>query len=238
MKVTQTELTFEPSGTHGLVAVGTYLSDAARRLGVEITDEHEELEEKKFEACVVKIIKGGDLLSAPTKIEHEYFTPQKLASGARLAGQAKILKDGEITVMTAEKKKKEKPVDEDAKMEDFRKEFNELPLEKKVANLLEMEMATIGETVEFVINSPYKVVEKIMGVMAEFGVKMEKDAKKAKRPAEHHSEEKETEKSEAKKDSSDKKDAKKSSAEAKKNESVNQVKKDENASDGAHNEKQ
>lgn len=53
-------------------------------------------------------------------------------------------------------KKKEQEADKAEKEErDFKKEFSELPLEKKVANLLEMEMVTLSETVSFVFNSPF-----------------------------------------------------------------------------------
>jgi hypothetical protein len=60
-----------------------------------------------------------------------------------------------------------------------------LPLEKKVANLMELEVITLSETLSFVINSPFKIFEKAMDVMAEFGLKLDQEAKKAKRPAEH-----------------------------------------------------
>jgi hypothetical protein len=56
-----------------------------------------------------------------------------------------------------------------------RREFEELPLEKKVANLLELEIITLSETFSFVLNSPWKIFGKVMDVMAEFGLKMDDD---------------------------------------------------------------
>ena len=189
----EVEIKFKPSGRNGIVAVGSYLADAARRLGVEL-DADENFELADYEVNIVQIVKGGELLSKPTKIEIEHLTSQSCESGQRLAGQAKIEKAGEIVVMVAKKKKADTPKT-DEKMEEFRKEFDELPLEKKVANLLEMEVATLSETFYFVLNSPSKIFGKVMDVMAEFGLKMEDDAKRAKRPNEHKPTETRTDKS-------------------------------------------
>lgn len=182
----EVEIKFEPSGRNGVVAVGSYLSDVARRLGVEIVDEFDG--EGEYEADVVQIKKGAELLSEPTKIEIEHLTSQGRSNGKRLAGQARIEKSGELVVMVAKKKETEIPKEE-KRIEDFKKEFAELPLEKKVANLLEMEAVTLSETFSFVLNSPFKIFEKAMDVMAEFGLKLEDEAKKAKRPGEHKPEE-------------------------------------------------
>lgn len=176
----QTEITFEPSGRSGLVAVGTYLIDAAKRLGVEM--DCEEHEEKQY--YVVKITDGADLLSPLTKIENEYLNEDRKTHARRLADQAKIEKEGEITVMVKEKVKPEEPAEE-KRAKGQRKEFEELPLEKKVAHLLELEAITIGETFSFIFNSPYKIVDKVMDVMAEFGLKMDNEKKNAARPDEH-----------------------------------------------------
>lgn len=176
----ETEITFNPSGRNGLVAVGTYLLDAAKRLGVEMECE----EYGESEVCVAKVTQGANLLSPPTKFELEYLSEDRRKHGSRLASQAKIEKEGEIIVMVKEKKAPEQP-EEEKRAKQSRKEFEELPLEKKVAKLLELEFITLGETVSFVFNSPFKVVDKIMDVMAEFGLKMDKETKNARRPDEH-----------------------------------------------------
>jgi hypothetical protein len=69
--------------------------------------------------------------------------------------------------------------------EQYRKEFAELPLEKQIANLVRLETIALGETVSFIINSPFKIADKFMDVMAEFGLKKEEREKEAARPAEH-----------------------------------------------------
>lgn len=172
---------FEREDLEGLVAVGTYLAEAARRMGIDLVTE----EFGEAEYAVVKISRGGELVSAPTKTEIENLSAERRAGGERFAEQAKIERAGEITIMTTKKQEEEKKPEYEAKREAYRKEFEELPLEKKVASLVELESIALSETLSFVINSPYKIVGKLMDVLAEFGLKMEADAKNQTRPAEH-----------------------------------------------------
>ncbi|MDQ3712196.1 MAG: hypothetical protein M3388_08270 [Acidobacteriota bacterium] len=178
----EVEIKFEREDRNGIVAVGTYLLDAARRLGIEL--ESEEFGETEF--FVVKVTSGSELLSAPTNTEIELLSAERRGQGERFANHAKIERLGEISIMTTEKKQEEKPADEERK-EEYRKEFEELPLEKKIASLLELEAIALGETFSFVINSPYAIVGKVMDVLAEFGLKMEDKAKNETRPEEHKS---------------------------------------------------
>ena len=60
-----------------------------------------------------------------------------------------------------------------------------MPLEKKIASLVELEAIALGETFSFVLNSPYKAVGKVVDVMAEFGFKLDKEDHEAKRPEDH-----------------------------------------------------
>ncbi|MEP6945786.1 MAG: hypothetical protein ABJA02_07710 [Acidobacteriota bacterium] len=80
--------------------------------------------------------------------------------------------------MTEEKKVDAKAEEEKSKIVD---EFQALPLEKKLAELFRMEAVALGETLSFVVNSPYLVIEKIGDVLAEFGMKMDRESKKARR---------------------------------------------------------
>ena len=178
-----TEIKFEREELEGIIPVGTYLADAARRLGAELWQEP--FGETEF--SVVKITKGGDLLSAPTKAEVEHLSAERRSDGERLAEQAKIERAGEMTIMTTKKPEEVKP-DYEAKREEYRQEFEELPLEKKIASLVELEAIAFSETFSFVVNSPYLLAGKFVDVLAQFGFKMEDEAKKQARPAEHQSE--------------------------------------------------
>lgn len=177
----EVELKFENENRSGVVAVGSYLIDAAHRLGVEVECERR----GESDLCAMKVTKGRELLSAPTLAETEQLSEQRRKDGERLSCQAKLEKAGEIVIMITQKNEENKPETEEEKTKEFRKEFEELPLEKKIANLLELEFMTLSETFNFVLNSPFKIVDKAMEVMAEFGLKLEEKDKEAKRPKEH-----------------------------------------------------
>ncbi len=183
----EVEVKFEPSGRNGIVAAGTYLYDAAARFGVLIENDCQR--KGDCDSCAVKILKGGNLLSEPTKAELEHLNPERRKKGERLSCQAKIEKNGEITVMTTEKPKPEIP-----EFEKFKKDFATLSLEEKVSKLVDLEAIALSDTFSFLLNLPYTIGEKIRDGIAHFGFKMEEAEKQAKRPAEHKTEDKPEEK--------------------------------------------
>ena len=73
--------------------------------------------------------------------------------------------------MTDEKKERIK--------EPLQNEFEGLPLDEKIANLLKMEAVTLSETFAYAIKSPLEVVEKVGDVITDIGLKIEAEAKKA-----------------------------------------------------------
>ncbi|CAN5304253.1 hypothetical protein BH20ACI1_BH20ACI1_01980 [soil metagenome] len=180
----QVELKFEgEKNRSGLVAVGSYLFDAARRLGIEVKDECGR--QGECDSCALKITRGSELLSAPTTAENKQLGEKRLKDGERLSCQTKLEKAGEIAIMITQKNEENKPETEEEKINEFRKEFEELPLEKKIASLVELEVIALSDTFSFVLNSPYLIAGKVMDLMAEFGLKLEKEEKQAKRPEEH-----------------------------------------------------
>ena len=184
----QVELKFEgEENRSGLVAVGSYLFDAARRLGIEVQDECGRRGE--CDSCALKITQGSELLSKPTAAETTQLGEQRIKDGERLSCQTKLEKAGEVTVMITQKNEENKPETEEEKIKEFRKEFEELPLEKKIASLVELEVIALSDTFSFVLNSPYLIAGKIVDVMAEFGMKIENEDRKAKRPEEHQEKE-------------------------------------------------
>jgi ferredoxin len=175
------EIRFD-EGREGVVPVGTYLIDAAQRMGAASSLDCEEAGEHQ---CKMAITEGADLLSTPTDEETSLLTAEDRKENKRLACYAKIEKPGVISAMVEKKKKVRTTEKEDQDREEaYRKEFSELPLEKKIANLMQLEAIALGETFAFVINSPFKVFEKIGDVMAEFGFKKEEAEKRRSRPAE------------------------------------------------------
>src|SRR5919107_4836609 len=84
---------FTPEGQHGVVAEGTYLWDAAKRLGVRLPAECEGRGE--CDTCAVVVREGATLLSSLTNAERKILSPERLAAGERLACQAKIERGGD-----------------------------------------------------------------------------------------------------------------------------------------------
>lgn len=173
---------FEREDREGYVATGTYLIDAAKRFGIDLFKCADE--EMDLNPDSVLIIAGSEYLSPLTSLESEHFSTHERRENERLASQARIESAGEVVIMTNEKKKADETAAGDPD-ENYKKEFTELPLEKKIAALVQLEAIALGETFSFIFNSPSLVVSKIMDVMAEFGLKKEADAKDAARPEEH-----------------------------------------------------
>jgi ferredoxin len=178
----EVEIKFERENRDGVVAVGTYLFDSARRLGIEVEAECGRIGE--CDSCEMRITHGMEFLSEPTSAETKQLSARRRKNRERLSCQVKFEKAGEVVVMTNKKKKEEMPKDKE-KAEEYRKQFEEFPLEKKIASLVKLEAIALGETFSFVLNSPYAVFSKFMDVLAEFGLKMDADAKNATRPDEH-----------------------------------------------------
>ena len=147
-------VTFEPSGISGLVAQGTYLIDAAKRmgapLGVGCLRGHGECP-----ACVVSVKSGANLLSTPTVIEGKILGADGLAESLRLACQTKIEGHGDIVLsVTTQRPKNAPPVDLPG---DIEKKFNELPLNQKIAALLKFEAITMSEAFDAALQKPLAV---------------------------------------------------------------------------------
>lgn len=178
----EAEIKFERENRDGVVAVGTYLFDAARRLGVEVEAECGRIGE--CDSCEMRITHGIDFLSEPTAAEIRQLSAARRKNRERLSCQVKFEKPGEVVAMTNKKKKEDLPKDEE-RAEEYRKQFEEMPLEKKIASLVQLEAIALGETFSFVLNSPTAIFGKMMDVLAQFGLKMDAEAKNAARPSEH-----------------------------------------------------
>jgi ferredoxin len=176
------EIKFKPSERDGLVAEGTYLWDAAKRMGIYLAAECEGRGE--CDTCAVKIEKGADLLSTPTKAEINMLSEERRTNGERLACQTKIERSGEVVVMATPPK--EEPKEE--KPKDWQEEFEDLPFEKKFSTLAKLEAIALRETVSFILNLPFTASGKVIDIMAGFGWEMDKQKHTEKRPSEHQEE--------------------------------------------------
>jgi len=177
----EAELKFEKENINGIAVVGSYLIDAAKRLGIDITDDCGRL--GLCDSCVVTVKSGAEFLTEPTKAEIEVLSEDRRQKGERLSCQAKIKDVGEIVIETHERK--DNRPDEVKKHEEFRKEFDALPLGKKVEKLMELEAVTLSETFNFILNSPYAIGGAVVDFLSGFGFKFEKEAKETRKPEEH-----------------------------------------------------
>jgi 2Fe-2S ferredoxin len=175
------DIKFEPEGRSGLVAEGTYLWDAAKRLGVRLPTECEGRGE--CDTCAVTVEQGATLLSSLTEAERERLSPERLASGERLACQTRVEHGGEVTLRPVPVTERAETSEETSK--DLRKEFRELPLKRKLSTLVELEAVTLFQTLNTIIEVPFMVGEKVMDLMAGRGRALSESKRAERRPAEH-----------------------------------------------------
>jgi ferredoxin len=175
------DIKFEPDGRYGLVAEGTYLWDAAKRLGVRLPAECKGRGE--CDTCAVVVEEGATLLSSLTGAERERLSPERLASGERLACQAKVERGGELILRIVPATERAVTSDETAK--DLRKEFSELPLGRKLTTLAELEAVTMFQTLSAIVEVPFMLAGKVMDLMAGRGRALNEHKRAAHRPSEH-----------------------------------------------------
>jgi ferredoxin len=145
-------ITFEPSGITGVVAEGTYLIDAARRmgapLGIGCTAGRGECP-----ACTVSVKSGANLLSGPSVAEEKQLGIEQLDQSLRLACHVKIENPGEVVVMVAARPQPRATMPGETEAE-LRTKFGALPLGKKIATLLQLEAITMSEAFDSAIEKP------------------------------------------------------------------------------------
>src|SRR4051812_19950275 len=175
------DIKFQPEGQNGLVAEGTYLWDAAKRLGVRLPAECSGRGE--CDTCAVLVEEGATLLSTLTEAERTRLSPERLAAGERLACQAKIERGGEVVLRPVPTTERAETSAEATK--DLKKDFRELPLGRKLSTLVELEAVTLFQTLETIIDVPFAIGGKVMDLMAGWGRTLDRRDHALRRPAEH-----------------------------------------------------
>ncbi len=172
---------FNPDGQSGIIAEGSYLWDAAKRLGIRLPAECEGRGE--CDTCAVVVEEGATLLSSLTSAERERLSPERLAAGERLACQSRVEHGGDLVLRPVPVTEREETTEET--VGEFRKEFSKLPLEQKVATLVELEAMTVFQTLSAIVNLPASIGEKVLDFMAGRGRTLGERQREAHRPAEH-----------------------------------------------------
>jgi len=151
------DIKFEPDGPAGLVAEGTSLWDAAKRLGLHIPADCEGRGE--CDTCAVAIINGATLLSSLTEGERTQLSAERLAGGQRLACQCKVERGGELSLRLVLQTERGRTAEETT--HDLRKEFRELPLERKISTLMQLETIAMTEALDTIADRSVSFGKKI-----------------------------------------------------------------------------
>lgn len=172
---------FVPDGHHGVVSEGTYLWDAAKRLGLRLPAECEGRGE--CDTCAVVVREGATLLSGLTGAERERLSPERLAAGERLACQTKIERAGDLVLEPVPVTVRQETTEE--VKQDLRAEFREMPLQQKLVTLVELEAIAATQTFKALADVPAAYFEKGLDYVASFGRARARRERQARRPAEH-----------------------------------------------------
>jgi ferredoxin len=165
-------------GRNGVVAEGTFLWDAAKRLGLRLPAECGGRGE--CDTCAVIVEEGATLLSGLTDAERTRLSPERLASGERLACQAKVEHGGNLVLRPVAVTVRAETTEETAK--EFREEFKRMPLRKKLATLAGLEADMAYETLVRAVDLPFDIFGKGLDLLAGRGRKLAQSERERRRP--------------------------------------------------------
>jgi len=166
-------------GHAGIIAEGTYLWDAAKRLGVRLPAECEGRGE--CDTCAVVVVEGATLLSGLTDAERKHLSDERLAEGERLACQAKVERGGDLVLRPVPVTERAETTDETSK--EWREEFRRMPLKKKFATLAGLEADMAYETLVRVVDIPFNLFGKGLDLLASRGRKLSQGERERRRPS-------------------------------------------------------
>ena len=149
------EITFEHDGSSGLVAEGSNLWDAARRLGVRLPAECNGRGE--CDTCAVAVVRGAELLSPATAAEEKNLSADRRENRERLACQVKLERSGVVVVCPVVLKGSQTDKDSD-------KRFRNLPFNQKVGALIELEATLIFEAMNTIRHTSRGFVGKLLNL--------------------------------------------------------------------------
>jgi ferredoxin len=172
---------FVPDGRHGVIAEGTYLWDAAKRLGLRLPAECEGRGE--CDTCALIVREGATLLSGLTSAERVRLSPERLAAGERLACQTKVERAGDLVLEPVPVTERQETSEE--VKQDLRAEFREMPLPQKLTTLVELEAIVASQTFKAITDVPISYFEKGLDYVVNFGRTRARRERQARRPAEH-----------------------------------------------------
>lgn len=168
------------TGRGGVVADGTYLWAAVKRIGVRLPAECDG--RGQCDTCAVVVEQGATLLSGLTDAERKILSPERLAAGERLSCQAKIDHGGDVVLRAVPVTERAETAEEAAR--DLREEFKRMPLKKKFATLVGIEADMAYETLVRAVDIPFDLFGKGLELLAGRGRRIAQGERAARRPAE------------------------------------------------------
>ncbi len=154
------EITFEPLGIGGLVAEGSYLSEAGRRMGIRIPGTCSGTPE--CTSCVVSIIEGHPFLSTPTEHELKMLGQEGSLKDKRLACQTIIERSGRVVIEVMPEQKQNREAD-------MRNTFKQLPFDKKLLTLVQLEALAMSEAYDAVVDKALSFGGKFFSLFSSSG---------------------------------------------------------------------
>ena len=146
-------ITFEDEDHSGVVAEGTSLWDAAKRMGVRLRADCNGRGE--CDACAVTIRQGAELLSPATAAEQKMLGAERLSQAERLACQTQCQSAGEVIIRLM-------PIA--ASKKQYQRRFRDLPFNQQVSSLIEIEAVAVTESLNTVRGKYLAFVEKLMNL--------------------------------------------------------------------------
>lgn len=153
------EISFEQDGGHGLVATGTSLWEAAKRLGIQLRADCNGRGE--CDACAVLITSGAHLLSPANERERKMLGDERLIIAQRLACQATLDRSGAVSACAAT------ILPEADKQNEPGKAFRELTTGKQVSALIELQAVAITEAVNTLRGKSNALIEKFLNLKSQ-----------------------------------------------------------------------
>jgi len=169
----------EGEGRNGVVAEGTYLWAAVKRIGVRLPAECEGRGE--CDTCAVVVSEGATLLSGLTDAERKILSPERLAEGERLACQAKVEHGGDVVLRPVPTTERAETAEEAAR--DLREEFRRMSLKNKFATPVGIEADMAYETLVRAADIPCDLFGRGLELLAGRGRRIAQSERAARRPA-------------------------------------------------------
>jgi ferredoxin len=150
------EITFEGDAGHGLVAEGTSLWEAAKRLGVSMPADCKGLGE--CDSCALVINQGAALLSPANEFELKILGPDRLRASERLACQTKLDRTGEVVVRSS-------PLaGTSGKRSDSGQTVGEQPFKQQLGSFIELQATKVSEAVNALRGQSNSLIEKFLNL--------------------------------------------------------------------------